>query len=168
MSINLPIQDFGLTGYLIIFKRGYIAVLMAPNRTKDEPLNFWNPLAEELKSKGVNITYTAVGDDAVPSAIAKGYYITWMGMLGSIVAEPNGLPAVIGSRLVSRSTLTAPNTIAVYDTVKTVLNERNVLLLPYPSSPGKSYMDRAWDYGVNPAWRTTAMHLVAITYRGSD
>jgi hypothetical protein len=83
------------------------------------------------------------GDSTVKKAVKNGYCITWMSFLGLIMAEPSGLQAFLASRFISRKALTAPNSTAVYNMVKTILNEVNVLLLAYLNHAGEEIYGQA-------------------------
>jgi hypothetical protein len=63
--------------------------------------------------------------------------------------------------------LSQKNNPKIHHMVETILNQTNALLLSDPCTPGIKYIDRSWDsIGLNPAWKTADLHLVALSYGG--
>jgi hypothetical protein len=159
-SVHPNLTDFGLSGYPVLTKDGYSGALGSPGKTVKEVNQFWAPIGDRLKQYGVTVKGVTV-DNKLSTLTGN-----LMEMMGSdpaaTLAEVSGYPFAMGSRLLSRRILAEANIPKIAGILKTVLSEPNVYLLPYPNMPGVAHQNRKWDFGLNPAWKTTSMHLINV------
>lgn len=152
--------DCGISGYPVLSKSSWRGVLMAPNKSVKEVNDCWKPMVSRMKSLGASVLSTAISNDVMTAA---------QGMMGGVdgtsnsLAEKSGYPFVMGSRLLSRKALSNPANLGnITAALKTILDDPNMYMLPYPNIPGEQHQDREWDVALNPAWKKASVHVIAM------
>ncbi|TLD32446.1 FAD binding domain-containing protein [Venturia nashicola] len=154
------LNDCGLSGYPVLKRESYIGALMAPSKSVEEVNACWDPMATKMRSLGASVLSYPISDSLSTTASA---------MLGgssgasSMVSELSGYPFVMGSRLLSRKALSDPANLAnITAAIRTILDDPNMYILTYPNIPGEKHQAREWDIGLNPAWKTSSLHVIAM------
>lgn len=147
--------DFGLSGYPTLTKGSYTGLMFAPGKTEQEILDFFAPIEKKLISYGINVQRSTLSSSMFLA-------LEFLSVTNYAPAEPSGLLFAMSSRLFSRTALREGNVPNITKMLKTLLQDSDTELLPYPNMPGAQHQNRTWDFGLNPAWRTTAMHMVSL------
>jgi FAD/FMN-containing dehydrogenase len=147
--------DFGISGYPVASKWGYVGPLIAPNKTNEEVDAFFAPMAERMR-KQWNITLEAIA--LPPPSLGE---ILWPRQAPTTWAEPATQFYTMSSRLIARSAMTESNLPAIFKFVKTTL-EDDSWHLPYPNMPGIAKRNREWNVSLNPAWLDASMHFIIL------
>lgn len=160
--------DAGVSGYPHLAKEKYVGALVAPDMSFKQLYDFMQPVSRRLKEEGVRVTYLPIGSSLIDlvASLGSNYGLPSTTDTALKRAEGCGFPFAMGSRLMSREGLSEKNIPALAAMLKTILDEDNAYLLPYPNMPGLKNQNRSWDVGLNPAWKTSALHLIAIWNEG--
>jgi FAD/FMN-containing dehydrogenase len=152
--------DCGISGYPVLSKSSWRGALMAPNKSVKEVNDCWNPMAAYMRSLGASVITLAISNDVMTAA---------QGLVGGAagastsLAEKSGYPFVMGSRLLSRKALQDPANLGkITQALKTILDDPNMYMLPYPNIPGEKHQDREWDVALNPAWKKASVHVLIV------
>jgi hypothetical protein len=157
LAIHPNMTDFGLSGYPSLMKDSYSGMLMAPGKSEKEVLDFWAPFGKKLEAYGIVHEPNIITNDEFVSMTDLGASIGNSGP-----AEPSGLLFSMSSRLFSRTILKESNVPDLSKMLKVILSDPGSYLLPYPNIPGVTHQNRAWDFGLNPAWKTSSLHMISI------
>jgi hypothetical protein len=157
LAMHPNMTDFGLSGYPSLMKDSYSGMLMAPGKSGKEVEDFWAPIGKKLESYGIVQEPNIITND---DYVAMTDYGAAIGNSGP--AEPSGLLFSMSSRLFARSSLNEANVPAIAKMLKVILSDDGSYLLPYPNIPGIKHANRDWDYALNPAWKTSSLHMISI------
>ena len=153
-SISPSFNDFGIGGYPMASKLGYTGPFAITDKSVAEVHAFLGPIGEQMKEKwNVTFSYSLLPDSVLNN-------ILWPPSPEMSIQEPAGrfwVPMV--SRLLSRSAMTSSNIPAIYKFVKATLDD-GAEHMAYPNVPGIAKHSRKWDFGLNPAWKTTSQHFI--------
>ncbi|KAF2427366.1 FAD-binding domain-containing protein [Tothia fuscella] len=155
LAMHPNFTDFGLSGYPSLTKDSYSGMLMVIDKSPKELLDWFTPIQKKLESYNITVEPNTISNEEF-----SGMESMEVGNNGP--AEPSGLLFSMSSRLFSRESLTEANVPNIAKMLKVLLHEPGAYLLPYPNIPGRSYHNRSWNYGLNPAWKTAAMHMISI------
>jgi hypothetical protein len=153
-TIAPTFNDFGIGGYPMASKLGYAGPFTIVDKSVTEAQAFLGAIADQMKAKW-NVTFSY---NLLPESVLDN--ILWPSSPDMAIQEPAGrfwVPMV--SRLLSRSAMTSSNLPAIYNFVKTTL-EDGAEHMVYPNIPGIAKHSRKWDFGLNPAWKTASQHFI--------
>jgi FAD/FMN-containing dehydrogenase len=156
-------NDFGISGYPVATRWGYIGVLFAPEKTDAEVQAFFAPLRDHM-AKSWNIKLNTINMKGEHS-LELSY---WSIIKPADGAEPSNQFYTMASRLVARSAMTESNLPAIFKFVKQTLDDDVGVHLPYPNMPGIAKRDRDWDFALNPAWRDATIHMIVLNNEFDD
>jgi hypothetical protein len=148
--------DFGLSGYPSMTKDSYSGMLMVIGKTEKELKDWFGPIGKKMESYGIVVEPNYITNEQFET-ISSGQKIGNGGP-----SEPSGTLFSMSSRLFSRTAMTETNVPNIAKMLKVILNDTGAYLLPYANVPGVSHHNRKWDFGLNPAWKTTAFHMISI------
>jgi hypothetical protein len=148
--------DFGLSGYPSMTRDSYSGMLMVIGKTQKELEDWFNPIGKKMESYGIVVEPNYITNDQFV-AMSSGQKVGNNGP-----SEPSGTLFSMTSRLFSRAAMTEANLPNISKMLKVILSDPGAYLLPYCNVPGVSHQNRTWDYGLNPAWKTTAFHMISI------
>jgi len=166
-------SDFGITGYPTMTSTSYMGSLSAPGKTNAQLQRFMGPIVSKMKSYGASVSLMGgLGkkgikrrneDVRIPDILGEYYQkrqrlekrqrLDFKSVHDTPVDD-------MGSRLLSRTALREGNHAAI----RTMLSGLKGNLLPYGNIGGKVTANAKLDIGLNPAWRKSVMHLIAINY----
>jgi hypothetical protein len=168
------ITDFGITGYPTMTLSSYMGTLTAPGKTTAQIQSFVNPIATRMRSYGASVSlsggmakglYKDNGEFDIPDALSE--YYRQKNSLSLLRRQRLDFKPMhqtpvndMASRLLARSALNEANLPAI----KRMLSGMTGNLLPYGNTGGAVTRSRNLDVGLNPAWRDSVMHLIAINY----
>lgn len=159
-SMMPKLNDCGLSGYPVLKRDSYRGALMAPSKSVQEVNECWDPMVVKMRSLGASVLSYPISDQ-LSTAISN--VLGGSSGASSMVTELSGYPFVMGSRLLSRKALSEPANLAnITAAIKTILDDPNMYLLTYPNIPGEKHQDREWDIGLNPAWKKSSLHVIAM------
>jgi hypothetical protein len=152
--------DCGISGYPVLNKWGWRGALMAPGKSVNDVNDCWNPMAAKMKSLGASVISFAISNDLMTSAQNM---VGGANSAATSLAEKSGYPFVMGSRLLSRKALSDPANLGkITAALKTILDDPNIYMLPYPNIPGEKHQDREWNVAMNPAWKKASVHVLVV------
>lgn len=167
-------SDYGISGYPSLTERTYSGYLALPGKNSSQLQAFLEPIVSKMKSYGANVVF--IGSNSMNKGILRREEI----MVPDIMAEyhksrgrrlmkrqklnfkpVHDLPVIdMASRLLSRKALSEGN----LPEIKKMLAGLKGNLLPYGNLCGKVTQNSHLDIGLNPAWRRSAMHIIALDY----
>jgi hypothetical protein len=147
---NMPeFTDFGLTGYPTLTGDYYVATLTAPGRTLKDINSLVNPIVKTLQT-----TYAQyVSLQGASGGVNDTVYLTsgdWQ----------SNQAMGIASRLLSREGI--KNTTLMRSALTKLFAIPDLILQPFPVAGGQVAKNANLDIGLNPAWRETIMHFLAL------
>jgi hypothetical protein len=172
-ALTPNMSDYGITGYPSMTPRSYSGYLALPGKSMTQFQAFMDPIVSKMKSYGVIVTLTGSNsrnqgilrrdDPNIPDVMAE--YHKNRGRLMKR-QKLNFLPVHdlpvqdMASRLLSRKALSVEN----LPEIRKMLAGLKGNLLPYGNIGGKVTQNSHLDIGLNPAWRQSAMHIIALDY----
>jgi len=160
MAMQVNFTDCGISGYPVFSKAGYKGMLMAPWKSVKEVQDCFNPIQARMRQMGASVTSFTISNDLM--TVAQTLLGGGQGV-ATTMQEKSGYPFVMGSRLLSRKILSDESNLpAIAKALKTILEDQDMYLLPYPNIPGIAHANRKWNFAFNPAWKTASLHILAV------
>jgi hypothetical protein len=172
-ALTPNMSDYGIAVYPSMSPLTYSGYLALPGKNSSQLQAFLDPIVAKMKSYGASVAF--MGSNSrnkgilkrdVPDIMAEYHKNRGRRLVKRQLEKLDFLPvhdlpvADMASRLLSRKALSVGN----LPEIRAVLAGLKGNLLPYGNLGGKVTQNSHLDIGLNPAWRRSAMHIIALDY----